>query len=123
MHVMTEKELIDEIVTELYKRLAQTSQCHKKAFIMGCMDHTLLQRLSGNYDIVGEDEETADCEIYLITELPFPMLAHLALGSPHNKKEEIILRALLLGKKVYVLESGIEIQKYKETAYKNLLQI
>lgn len=120
---MRERELVNEIVTELYKRLGQTSYRYRKAFVVGDMDCALLQRLNGAYEIITEGEETPSCDVYIITDLTISMLAHLALAAPKDKREEIILRALLSGKNVYVLQNGIEVYAYKDTAHKNMYQI
>lgn len=118
---MREKEFIDEIVTELYKRLAQKQALSKKAFVVGPMDQNLLKTLSLNYDVTTNEEKVIQYDMVLITELPIELLAHLALGCPMDQREQIILRTLLMGKRVYLLQDGIEINQYKDTAYKNLL--
>ena len=117
---MREKEFIDEIVTELYKRLAEKHDLSKKAFVVGPMDQNLLKTLSLKFNVTTNEEKVIQYDIVLITELPIELLAHLALGCPMDRREQIILRTLLMGKRVYLLQQGIEINQYKETAYKNL---
>jgi len=114
---MINKDFIDEIVTEVYKRLEQNSSPRKRIGILGPLDHNQLQPLNQHYDLV---EELKDCEVLLITKMTFSMLARLALGLPGNQKEEFILAGLLQGKKVYLLEQGIELEQFKDTSYKNL---
>lgn len=114
---MIEKNFIDEIVTEVYKRLEQCSYHRKRVGIIGPVAHNLLHNLGHQYDVV---EESKDCDIFIITEMSYAMLARLALGLPGDQKEEIILSSLLLGKKVFLFQQGIEVEQYKETSYKNL---
>lgn len=117
---MREKEFIDEIVTELYKRLEENHALSKKAFVVGPMDQNLLKTLSMEYDVITKEEKVKDYDLVLITELSVELLAHLALGCPMEEREQIILRALLMGKNVYLLQQGIELNQYRDTAYKNL---
>ena len=117
---MREKEFIDEIVTELYKRLEENHALSKKAFVVGPMDQNLLKTLSLNYDVTTKEDKVKDYDLVLITELSVELLAHLALGCPMDGREQIILRALLMGKRVYLMQQGIEFYLYRDTAYKNL---
>lgn len=114
---MIEKNFIDEIVTEVYKRLEQYSYHRKRVGIIGPVAHNLIHNIGHQYVVV---EESMDCDIFIITEMSYAMLARLALGLPGSQNEELILSSLLLGKKVFLLQQGIEFEQYKDTSYKNL---
>ena len=52
----------------------------------------------------------------VITRLPVEQMGALALGLALSDQEERVYRALLEGKKVKVLETGLEYKGYRKTA-------
>ena len=52
----------------------------------------------------------------VITRLPVEQMGALALGLALSDQEERVYRALLAGKKVKVLETGLEYKEYRKTA-------
>lgn len=90
-------ELIDEIISELLKRLNI-----KKAFAIGSKKSDFEKR----FLIVGHDFECV-----IIRELSNTLLGNLAQGSG-GTDEKIVLDMLLKRKKVYVIKDGIEFLKY-----------
>ena len=52
----------------------------------------------------------------VITRLPVEQMGALALGLALSDQEERVYRALLEGKKVKVLETGLEYKEYRKTA-------
>lgn len=117
---MQEKQLIDEIVTELYKRLANENLKAQKIFIVGQLDEAQQSTLAASYRVVTEVQDAYSCDVVFIASMSVELLTHIALGCAINDIEQIILRSLLQGKQVYVLQDGIELYQYKESSYKNL---
>ena len=72
------------------------------------------------FDINPLTSECKDCDILLISKLCIKGLSNIAQGTCTTKAENFALEMLLKGKKVYILEDGIEYRKYKNTAPKVL---
>lgn len=120
---MSYQALIDEIVEELYKKLKQDTKqpkLHKKVVVIGELNKTEIDSLKNYYEVVPYQENMSDYECVIISELTLGRLAHLAQGIADHPEEAFILKALLEGKKVYILEDEIEYRKYKKTSYKAL---
>lgn len=120
---MNYQGLVDEIVAELYKKLQQDtirSSSKKKIMLIGNHSQVDTKRLEEIYDVINHQEESIVCEEIIICQMNLGMLAHLALGMSETKEEALILKCLLEGKKVYMLESGNEYKQYKKTSYKAL---
>ena len=58
----------------------------------------------------------------VITRLPVEQMGILALGLALEREEKQVLEALLSGRKVRVLESGLEYKQYKKTAPRGVFQ-
>ena len=58
----------------------------------------------------------------VITRLPVEQMGILALGLALEREEKQVLEALLSGRKVRVLESGLEYKQYKKTAPMGVFQ-
>lgn len=120
---MNPQHLIDEIVAELYKKLQQDVKLtspKKKVMMIGKYSSDETKRLEEIYDIVGYQGGSSVCECIVICQMTLGLLAHLALGCSESQEEEFILKHLLEGKKVYMLEDGIAYRTYKKTSYKAL---
>lgn len=120
---MNHQRLIDEIVAELYTKLQQNASIvseKKKVILIGnsCLEDT--KRLEEVYDVVSYREDVTECEYIIICQMSLGLLAHLALGCSQSKEEEFILKHLLEGKKVYMLEKGLFYRAYKKTSHKAL---
>jgi ethanolamine utilization protein len=76
--------------------------------------------LNNEFDILYFDKDLRDCEILIVSKLCMRGLCNLALGNSTSDEERFILKMLMKGKKVYILDEGIEYKKYKETAPKSL---
>ncbi|MEG0351647.1 MAG: hypothetical protein RR324_00140 [Cellulosilyticaceae bacterium] len=120
---MNPQNLIDEIVAELYKKLQQDVKLtspKKKVMMIGKYFSDEAKRLEEIYDIVSYQGGNSQCECIVICQMTVGLLAHLALGCSGTEEEEFILKHLLEGKKVYMLEEGIAYRTYKKTSYKAL---
>ncbi|PHV70293.1 hypothetical protein CS063_11530 [Sporanaerobium hydrogeniformans] len=120
---MQKEALVDEILTELYKRLEQKVTIplsKRKLIVIGPMPTSALKRGEGVYELSEYTSNQIEGEGILITQLSTKMLSHLALASPVTQEEDFILQALLQEKPVYILEEGMEYRKYKKQAHKTL---
>ena len=57
-----------------------------------------------------------EADIAIVSKLSIKSMANIATLTSINEEENFIINMLLAGKKVYVLESGLEYRKYKNTA-------
>ena len=122
---MDEKVLIEEVIRELKRKIGQ--DCMKKevfrsAMVLGVLPQSEEKALKAAYQIV-PFSEAESCDIYVLAQLPIKLMADLVLGIPSEPQAACILRALLEGKRVYLLESGLEYRRYKETAYNTLYHL
>ena len=122
---MNYDELINSIVEEVYKRIKENSAvvnsvAKKKAVVIWDKDMDKYSKISSQYNVVAYEDGIREYDVVVVSALCLRGLANLALGLSVSPEERFILKALMLGKKVYVLESGIEYKRYKETAPKEI---
>lgn len=122
---MNYDELINSIVEEVYKRIKENSVVvnsvtKKKAVVLWDKDMDKYSKISANYNVIAYEDGIRDYDVVVVSALCLRGLANLALGISVSSEERFILKALMMGKKVYVLESGIEYKRYKETAPKEI---
>ena len=116
---MIEQQVIDAIVNEIYNRLKQCE--HEQNLLMiGAINKEEEKLLKESYHLTSNPIENVEYATVLMSELSEERLAHLAMGCSYTDEERCILKALLQGKTVYLLESGIAYRKYKQTAHKPL---
>lgn len=118
---MDTQKLIEEIVNELYKKLqqGQTAHPHKKKIVL-IGNREWDKELEKNYQIIQDVQDVVEYDEVMISRMSIGTLSRLALGCGQSAEEEIILKALLEGKSVYVLEDGLEYRQYKKTSHKTL---
>lgn len=116
---MNEKQIIDEVVRELYKRLT-TKVVKPCAYVIGPVELPFVEELKEHYDVITKRNEVLEMDFIVITNLTVSMLAHIAQGCCQTSSEEEVLEALLEGKPVYVLEEGIVYRNYRQSAHKAL---
>ena len=122
---MDEKVLIEEVIRELKRKIGQDfmkKDTGRSAMVLGVLPQSEEKALKAAYQIV-PFSEAESCDIYVLAQLPIKLMADLVLGIPSEPPAACILRALLEGKRVYLLESGLEYRRYKETAYKTLYHL
>ncbi len=122
---MDEKVLIEEVIRELKRKIGQDfmkKDTGRSAMVLGVLPQSEEKALKAAYQIV-PFSEAESCDIYVLAQLPIKLMADLVLGIPSEPQAACILRALLEGKRVYLLESGLEYRRYKETAYKTLYHL
>jgi len=112
---MNYDKLVDLIVKEVYRKLEEANKNnvkHKTAVIIGDMELDPITK--ANLD--EEYNETLEADIAIVSKLSIKSMANIATLTGINEEENFIINMLLAGKKVYVLESGLEYRKYKSTA-------
>nr|UWI50805.1 ethanolamine utilization protein [Clostridioides difficile] len=123
---MDYNNLIEIIVEELYKKINTTNigcienKNRKKLVILYENDKSKFNLLSDKFKIEVFDNTTKDCDAVIVSKLCMRGICNLALGNSFSDEERFLLKMLMKGKKVYVLDEGIEYKRYKETAPKTL---
>lgn len=122
---MDEKVLIEEVIRELKRKIGQDcmrNAAGRSAMVLGVLPEGEEKAFKAAYQII-PFSEAESCDIYVLAQMPIKLMADLVLGIPSEPQAACILRALLEGKRVYLLESGLEYRRYKETAYKTLYHL
>ncbi|MCC0645177.1 MULTISPECIES: TIGR02536 family ethanolamine utilization protein [unclassified Clostridioides] len=123
---MDYNNLIEIIVEELYKKINITNigcienENRKKLVILYENDKSKFDLLSDKFNIEIFDNDTKDCDVVIVSKLCMRGICNLALGNSFSNEERFLLKMLMKGKKVYVLDGGIEYKLYKDTAPKTL---
>lgn len=123
---MDYNNLIEIIVEELYKKINTTNigyienKNRKKLVVLYEDDKSKFDLLSDKFNIEVFDNTTKDCDAVIVSKLCMRGICNLALGNSFSDEERFLLKMLMKGKKVYVLDEGIEYKRYKETAPKTL---
>ncbi|WP_346912525.1 TIGR02536 family ethanolamine utilization protein [Clostridium sp.] len=118
---MNYDKLVDLIVKEVYKKLEETNKKnirHKTAVIIGDveLDPITKANLNEEYRMMYYGEEELEADIAVVSRLSIKSMANIATLTGINEEENFIINMLLAGKRVYVLENGLEYRKYKNTA-------
>lgn len=118
---MNYDKLVDLIVKEVYKKLEETNKNivkHKIAVIIGDVELDPITKfnLDEEYTVTSYNEEQLEADIAIVSTLSIKSMANIATLTGINEEENFIINMLLAGKKVYVLENGLEYRKYKNTA-------
>ena len=123
---MDEEQLTKIIVDEILKKINLTtpqinpSNLSQTAVVLWDSNLENYSRLTNQYNIVQYEDNIREYDVLIIAKLCLRGLCNLALGTNASMEERFILKTLLKGKKVYVLEDGIEYHHYKMTAPKTL---
>lgn len=123
---MEYENLVDEILYELEKRLkinANFLQMKKKLIVIGKFDKKSFMPLETIFDIQPFESETTNFDCIIVTSLSIEMMSRIALGCGGEDGESFLLKALLNGKNVYLLESSLFYKKYKKTAFKFIYRL
>lgn len=118
---MNYDNVVNLIVEEIYKKLNKNEVPNKpKAVLIWEDNKAKFDMLNNEFDIMNFDKNVKSCEILIVSKLCMRGLCNLALGNSTSDEERFILKMLMKGKKVYILDEGIEYKRYKETAPKAL---
>lgn len=132
---MVERELVNEVIQELKKRLKQ-EESSKYMPVQHKMQGEISQRhvlVLGNLTL--REAEALSCcklteadnrdsyDIVIAAQMSLDTMAQVALGNPQNKEAACILKSLLDGKPVFALQRGLEYRFYRDKAVKTLYRL
>lgn len=116
--------LVNLIVEELYNKIRETpknNDTRKKAVVMQKDNIEKYYEVIGNeYNLVSYDESIRDCDVLIVPILCLRGMGNLANLTCSTKEEHFIIKMLMKGRKVYIMEEGMYYKKYKNTAPKQL---
>lgn len=115
---MDEARLIQEVVREVQRRLAVQNKARRKLAVLGSISSREKKELEEAFCIVPAEE--SGWEVLLLAEASPELLCGLALGIASTEEGKIASRALLEGKRVCMLDSGLQYKRYKEQAPRTL---
>lgn len=126
---MNYSELVDLIVKEVYTRLEQPvnavkSETTDNRKVLVVFDEENIEKYNSivgdNYKIIPYSKDVKDCDVIFASKLCLKGLANLATLNIDTPEHSFMVRMLMKGKKVYILEDGIQYRRYKNTAPKPL---
>ncbi|MEG2016855.1 MAG: hypothetical protein RR128_00180 [Clostridium sp.] len=122
---MNYDEVVDLIVNEVYNKINcsknSISPLSKIAVVMSEENISEITKILGSdYNISAYENEDMDGDVIIIPDLSLKAMANLATLNTEGAAEEFVVRMLMKGKEVYVLENGLEYRRYKNTAPKAL---
>lgn len=117
-------KLIEFIVDEIYKKLenqgVKENNDLPKCVLMWERDEDKYKFLNDKFKVLNYNKDIKDCDVLVISRLCLRGLCNLAMGNSLSDEERFILKMIMSGKKVYVMEDGLEYKRYKQTAPKTL---
>lgn len=117
-------KLIEFIVDEIYKKLenqdVKENNDLPECVLMWERDEEKYKFLDDKFKVLNYNKDIKDCDILVISRLCLRGLCNLAMGNSVSDEERFILKMIMSGKKVYVMEDGLEYKRYKHTAPKTL---
>lgn len=114
--------LVNLIVEEIYKKInsEEFKRVSKPKAVVLWDDVSKFDLLKDEYEVLDFNKNIKDTDILIVSKLCMRGLSNLALGNSTSDEERFILKMLMKGRKVYILDEGIEYKRYKETAPKTL---
>ncbi len=121
---MDTEKLVDFIVEEVYKRIKETPTTlreKKLAVVFNDREfHKYYEILGNQYEVLTYDESIKDCDVAIVPKLCLKSIANIASLTPSSEEESFIITMIMKGRKVYVMEEGLQYRKYKDTAPKQV---
>lgn len=126
------ENLVDMITKEVMRRIQKLSYDENRyikdkiLLLEDCFENSnIKEALEEKYivDLYNSDVNVDCYKAVVLSKLNLKVLSNLALGLCNGQYEEIIINALFKGKRVYVLEDGMEYRKYMSSANKNLYKL
>lgn len=121
---MDYSNLIDLIVDEIYKKINESKISEvknlTKCVVLWEKDESRFNSLKNNFEVLSYDESIKEADIVIVSRLCLRGLSNLAIGNSTSNEERFILKMLMMGKKVYIMEDGLEYKRYKSTSPKAL---
>lgn len=116
--------LVNIIVEEVYKKLREGPKIKdmtRKAVVIGDSNMDKYYEILGNdYDLTSYNDSIKDCEVVIVPKLCLKGMGNLANLTCSTGEEHFIIKMLMKGRKVYMIEDGMYYKKYKNTAPKQL---
>ena len=118
---MNYDDIVDLIVDEVYNKINSFKNSKgpfkKVAIVMKDDNISEITKVLGNeYEISVYRNEDIEGDIVIIPSLSLRAMANLATLVTSEADEDFVIRMLMMGKEVYVLENGLEYRRYKNTA-------
>ena len=119
--------LIDDIIEEVKARMdrmqEETCGCSHtgKVQVLGALEPAE-ENILRSFAEIQTIQEAGTYDFIVAAQVSMGLLAYTALGIPGQPEAQCILEALLSGRKVYILEKGLEYRRYRESSYKALYQ-
>lgn len=118
---MNYDDIVDLIVDEVYNKINSFKNSKgpfkKVAVVMKDDNISEITKVLGNdYEISIYRNEDIEGDIVIIPSLSLRAMANLATLVTSESEEDFVIRMLMMGKEVYVLENGLEYRRYKNTA-------
>ncbi len=102
---------------------AKTNRGQKKRLLLlGSLNPDALQNLSASFELVQQPDD-ADWELLLAAELSVCTMSEVAHGLPNHAESACILKGLLCGRPIFLLEQGLAYRTYRARASKPLYSI
>lgn len=112
--------LVNLIVEEVLKRMEGTNRIQSNKPVAVIFDKDDLQEYSNiygaEYDVKLYSDEIKKCDLVIISKLCLKGIANLANLISASKEESFIIKMLMKGTRIYIVEEGLFYKKYKNTA-------
>ncbi|GAA0711362.1 TIGR02536 family ethanolamine utilization protein [Paraclostridium ghonii] len=112
--------IVDEIYTKLKNQDAKENKDLPICVLMWERDEEKYKFLNDKFKVLSYNKDIKDCDVLVISRLCLRGLCNLAMGNSVSDEERFILKMIMSGKKVYIMEDGLEYKRYKQTAPKAL---
>lgn len=118
---MNYDEIVDLIVAEVYNKIncSKDSKSPLKKIAVAMTEENIdeiIKILGNDYQISVYGNEGIEGDVIIIPALSLESMANLATLVTGSAAEGFVIRMLMRGKEVYVLENGLEYRRYKNTA-------
>ena len=117
-------KMVSLIVEEVLDKLKETPTInnHKKKAVVfqnGNLD-CFYNVLGREYELISYETSVKEGDALIIPKLTLTMMANLANLNSSKDEETFVLEMLMKGKRIFILEQGLEYRRYKDTAPKQL---
>lgn len=114
------KFIVDEIYIKLSNQDIKENNDLPICVLMWEKDEQKYEFLNDKFKVLNYHKDIKDCDVLIVSRLCLRGLCNLAMGNSVSDEERFILKMLMSGKKVYIMEDGLEHKRYKQTAPKAL---
>lgn len=116
-------ETVVQKITDIIIQRLQKEE-HRKTVVFLGKEYSSIRTYYENRDYeIAPVKDKSDTDIIIVTELTILNMNRIAQGLPQTEDEVIIFQHLLNGKKVFILEEGMELHASQHVAPRALLQV